>query len=216
MWIYRRSKKINLAKDALDLSLVLIVSGLIGARISHVVIEYPTYYIENPLAILKIYQGGFVFYGGFIFALIAGWGFLALRKQKISIFLNLFAPVIPLGYGLGRLGCFLAGCCFGKQTSSIFAITKGDVGIHPTQLYSSFSGFLIMTIILYMEKNKVEGRFFAYLILYGISRIWIESLRGDYRGDYYFSTLVSVLAVLFGLAAFVNNRFFKIPPKKEA
>ena len=179
VWVYYRSKKISLAKDVMDLSLVLIVFGLIGARIFHVIIEYPAYYIENPLSILKIYQGGFVFYGGFIFALIAGWWFLALRKQKISTFLDLFAPVIPLGYGLGRLGCFLAGCCFGKQTSSFFAIDKDGIGVHPTQLYSSFSGFLIMTIILYMEKNKIEGRFFIYLILYGLARIWIESLRGE-------------------------------------
>ncbi len=199
VWVYLRSKKQNL-KDALDLCLILMISGLVGGRLFHVIVEYPKYYIENPINIIKLHQGGFVFYGGFIFAFLFGFLFLTFKKQNISDFLDLLAPVIPLGYALGRIGCFLAGCCFGENTNFFKSIGLSGITSHPTQLYSSFLGFLITAMILYLERHGLfyKKRFFVYLILYGISRILLESLRGDFRGHYPISTFISIMLVIFG------------------
>lgn len=208
IWVYYRSKQYSLQKNVLDLCLVLMLFGILGGRIFHVVFEYPDYYMNNPINIVKLHQGGFVFYGGFIFAFLSGTLFLVLKKQNALDIFDLFAPIIPFGYGLGRIGCFLAGCCFGKETDIFSTLGLNNVTHHLTQLYSSFFGFLIMAVILYLEKYGLfyKKRFFIYMILYGISRVWLESLRGDFRGDYPISTIISIVFVGLG---FYFVKFYK-------
>ena len=213
LWTYLRSKKIGKEKLALDLSLILMLFGMIGARLAHVLVEYPDYYIKNPFDILLVYQGGFVFYGGFVLAFLTGALFLKLKNQKISDFLDILAPIVPFGYGIGRFGCLLAGCCFGKETAFYSNLNSGvHLNSHPTQIYSSIFAFMITLTILYMEKLKIfeKKRFFVYLLLYGIFRALTEHLRGDYRGDIYFSSILSVffLAISLGYLLFSNKKSY--------
>ena len=215
VWAYHRSKKYKLEKMVLDMCLILMLFGIIGGRIFHVVFEYPDYYINAPINIIKLHQGGFVFYGGFIFAFVAGFLFLISKKQSVLFFLDLLAPIVPLGYALGRIGCFLAGCCFGKETHFFNVLGLENTSSHPTQLYSSVVGFLIMGVILYFERNRLyeKKRFFIYLILYGLSRFWVECFRGDFRGDYPISTTISIIFVVVG---FYFIKLAKIQPVKRA
>ena len=98
---------------ALDLGLIMMVGGFIGGRLVHVLYEMPSYYAQDWTRALKFWEGGFVFYGGFIAAFMGCLFFVWRRKLSFRIWADFFAPVLALGYGLGRMSCFLAGrrCC---------------------------------------------------------------------------------------------------------
>ncbi|OVE77059.1 hypothetical protein BVX98_03730, partial [bacterium F11] len=149
-------------------------------------------FLEDPLSFFRIWEGGLVFYGGFL----AGFLLLLLysRFREIS-WLTLgdaFAAPLFLAQSLGRIGCFAAGCCYGKPTESFVGVTftKTEslaplhVALHPTQLYSSLGNFLLFLGVLYLgHKRPPRGVLFAsYLLGYGVFRLLIEFVRDDFRG----------------------------------
>lgn len=179
------------AEKILDLSFYVILSAIIGARLLFVVINYP-YYIEHPWAFFKVWEGGLVFYGGLILSfLVALW---MMRKQKLPFWetADLVAPSIALGQVFGRIGCFAAGCCFGKATDSPWAVTFNHpeslaptgIPLHPAQLYEALAALIIFFILWFLRKRPgFPGRLLLlYLILYGLGRWSIEFFRGDNRG----------------------------------
>ena len=174
----------------LDLGLVLLISGIIGARLLYVLVE-AKYYKANPLEIIMIWKGGLIFYGGFIAAFVCCWIFLKKNKMPILRTCDHIIPYLALGQAIGRIGCFFNGCCFGKPTNlpwgMIFPVGSiaGDVypgiHIHPTQLYSAYTNFLIFAILLLFRNwKKFDGQIlYLYFILYSVSRFLIEFLRAD-------------------------------------
>ncbi len=129
-------------------------------------------------------HGGLSWFGGLTFGFLAAVSVIKKRKLSFLRIADIFAPFLALGQAIGRIGCFLNGCCYGKPTQSIFGILlKGHPQpLHPTQLYSSFSLFLIFSILI-IYKNKVKhvyGKVFClYLILCGLERFISEFFRGD-------------------------------------
>jgi phosphatidylglycerol:prolipoprotein diacylglycerol transferase len=184
VWIaMRRSRKYDMPKSIIfDLSVIFIVAGIIGGKIAFI-LENINYYLRYPHKMFKTWEGGFIFYGGFIFAFLSGIIFLKVKKIKIFTVLDIFTPSIALGLGLVRIGCFLSGCCFGKPTNIplgvIFphnsppsSILKKTIPLHPTQLYSSLVGICIFFILLRLEKKKKYSgyTFGMFLVLYSIWR----------------------------------------------
>ncbi len=145
----------------MDLGLTLLISGIIGARLLYVLTEIE-YYRANPLEMVMIWKGGLVFYGGFIAAFVCGWVFLKRNKIPVLKTCDHIVPYLALGQAIGRIGCFLNGCCFGKPTNLPWGMIfpggsiAGDiypaVHIHPTQLYSVYTNFLIFAILLLFGK----------------------------------------------------------------
>ncbi len=199
-----------------DLCFYLVLAAIIGSRILFVLINY-SFYIKNPLNIFKIWRGGLVFYGGLIGALAVGVFYIkkyGLSLWKIS---DILAPSIALGQAIGRLGCFFAGCCYGKPALVSWAVTFTDpeslaplhIARHPVQLYSSAAALLVFSILLVIyRKHKFRGQvFFSYVTLYSIDRFALEFLRGDERGfinilGHILSTsqVISILAFILGLS----------------
>lgn len=150
----------------------------IGAKI----LFYITYPENVPTALLGDLSfwtgGGFVFYGGFIGGLI----FLALYKKTFPNFSyrNLWplVPALALGHGIGRIGCFLAGCCYGKPTDFFWGVYLHDHYRHPTQLIEAL-GLLILGLYLFYSKKSPKFLLGIYLSLYGVLRFYVETLRGD-------------------------------------
>ncbi len=152
----------------LDVCLVIMICGLIGARALHVFYEEWGHYKSAPLEIFKIWQGGFVYYGGFLGALLGAAILLRIKKEPFLKWADFFAPVIAFGYALGRIGCFLNGCCFGQacvgDTCSLpwmieFTYPGLPSGFrHPTQLYAVFTETLALVILLVLEKRRVATR----------------------------------------------------------
>lgn len=201
LWTMNRAdkSKSNL-KFVADLTFILMVSALIGARLFHVFYENWDYYKIHPLNIFFLWEGGFVFYGGFILALIVGVLFARRYQQDPIEYLDLYAPVISLSYGLGRIGCLLTGCCFGKYCDLPWAINSR----HPTQLYSTVWELGVLCLLLGFEKKsrRPVGFIFAlWMLLHSLGRFLIEFFRDDFRGP---SAVLSVSSwislILFILA----------------
>ena len=175
----------------MDLSFYILISAIVGSRLLYIVVEYKEY-ISNPLRIFKVWEGGLVFYGGFIMAMAVV--IIYIRKHEMNLWKvgDILAPSVAIGQGVGRLGCFFAGCCYGRETDVPWAfifkdpntLAPMDVHLHPTQLYDSANGFIIFAILLILRKFKKFGGqlFWTYSLLYAVGRFIVEIFRGDERG----------------------------------
>ncbi len=195
-WLRKRSieKKLS-TKLALELYLIVSIAGFFGARIFHVFYEQPFYYLNRPSEFFFFWQGGFVFYGGALLGFLAGWTYVQLKNKSNALhFLDLFTPLAAFSYFFGRIGCFLAGCCYGKIDSIPWSIG----GRHPTQIYSSIWEGLILLILLFFER-KISSRpgmfFFLWVLLHSIGHLIIEQYRGDDRGIQYFISISSWMSL---------------------
>jgi len=180
----------------MDLGIWIIISALVGAKLLLLIVDFKTF-TSNPRELLNLLRSGGVFYGGLIAAVVVA--LLYLRRHKLPLWTttDVFAPGIALGHIVGRVGCLMAGCCFGQPASVPWAITFRDpqafansgtplnVPLHPTQLYEAGAEALILAFLLVFERRgrPFPGRtFWSYMLLYGISRLIIEVYRGDNRG----------------------------------
>jgi phosphatidylglycerol:prolipoprotein diacylglycerol transferase len=170
------------------------------------------YYSANPRQIFSLvtFQSAGVFYGGLVGGLL--WVILYTHFQKMSLLavLDLMAAPVALGHAIGRLGCFAAGCCYGKPTSVAWGVTFSnpvaekisgtplDVSLHPTQLYESAAEFLNFAILILLgAKRRLTGRIIgAYFLLYGIERGTIEFFRGDPGRTLLFHDRLSLMQVV--------------------
>lgn len=199
----------------LDLAFYSVLAGIIGARIFYVVQNF-SFYKENLLSMVKIWEGGLVFQGGLISAIPVAW--ILLKKKKLSFWktFDVLAPYMALGQAFGRIGCFSAGCCYGKPTNLPWAVTftnpktlaLAGIPLHPTQLYSAAGLFFIFLMLLFLRKHtKFSGQISClYLIIHSFFRIFIEFFRGDPRAllwDNFSLTQGISLATLF-IALFLN------------
>jgi phosphatidylglycerol:prolipoprotein diacylglycerol transferase len=217
LWVVSRAKRSKMSPTiTLDFCLAIMIGGFIGARGAHILLEQWDYYWNDPIRILYVWQGGFVFYGGFVGALLGSiFVFFKNKIKQRGQWLDLFAPVLEFGYAIGRLGCFFGGCCFGRSCDLPWAITfpegvdaPAGIPIHPTQLYAVILGLMVTAIILVVQKFKVlkvAGQSFSlWLILHGISRLLVEQFRDDWRGEMIVglsvSSWMSLLLIIVGIS----------------
>ncbi|MDD5089669.1 MAG: prolipoprotein diacylglyceryl transferase [Candidatus Wallbacteria bacterium] len=191
-----------------DLALVIMVSSLIGARLCYVLVSF-SYFLRQPLEIFMVYKGGLVYYGGFVGALVGGYIWVRIRKERFLNLADVVMPSLVLGQALGRIGCFFNGCCYGQRTEGIFGIVFPSLGDHvprlPTQLIESF---FCLTLFLVLQRvfsrRRFEGQVAGlYCLLYGGGRFLIEFLRDDPRGPsllgiFSVSQFISLLVVAAG------------------
>lgn len=165
-WVRSRAIAQNrTAQLALDFYLIVLVAGMLGARIFHVFYEHPAYYLEAPQRVFELWKGGFVFFGGAFFAMFVAWRFARARREPFEDWLNFFAPVLALGYAVGRIGCFLAGCCYGSSCSLPWAVTfppgseaPPGLAIHPTQLYAFIWELFVLSMLLKIERDQLKNQ----------------------------------------------------------
>lgn len=184
----RKDVKIDLIYD---LAIYLIIGSLIGARLYYLAFFNPSSFIKDPVAIFKVWQGGLAIHGAILGGILTGFLFSKFRKVSFWKLSDLVGPSIILGQAIGRLGCFLNGCCFGVPTESIFGITfpKGSLPditynglpVHPTQAYE-FGLNIIGFFVLWSIRRRIRfdgGLFLLYLMIYNCIRIITSGLRGD-------------------------------------
>lgn len=205
-------------KAALHYSVPVVIAGFIGARLFFI-LEHIRFFISYPREIFALRQAGLSWYGGLVLGLLLGFWLIRKVKFNLGLVLDILAPVISIGFFIGRIGCFLAGCCFGRPTQMpwgvVFPSTSpasmvygGLVNVHPTQLYSSFAGLISFFILLFLERRiKIRPQgliFFSFLILYGLWRFIIEFFRWHDPGLYIYGWitwghLYSFTTFLFGV-----------------
>lgn len=205
--VEREAKKLGQDHEQImDLCIYLLIAAIVGSRLFYI-FSNPIIFLSDPMEIFRIWNGGLVFYGGFITAMIAA--ILYLKGKNLSLFLtaDIIAPPLALGHFFGRLGCLFGGCCYGKATNLPWAIifTKTDslaplgVPLHPTQLYAAINNLLIFIFLwFFRRRKKFTGQiFWMYVLLYGITRSFIEMFRGDFRGE----LILEVLSISQVIAA---------------
>jgi phosphatidylglycerol:prolipoprotein diacylglycerol transferase len=217
----------------MDLGIYIIISALVGAKLLLLVTDYQTF-SRDPRELLTLARSGGVFYGGLILAVgVALW---YIRRIGLPLWTtcDVFAPGIALGHVVGRFGCFFAGCCYGKPTKLPWGITFTDpfaaanvgtplgVPLHPTQLYEAGAELVILAVLLATERKgrPFAGRtFWLYMLLYAVSRFFIEFFRGDERGAVgVFSTsqFISVLLAPLAIVMLVYLARVVAPEPKRA
>ncbi|MFA5095722.1 MAG: prolipoprotein diacylglyceryl transferase [Candidatus Omnitrophota bacterium] len=177
----REAKRTGVNPDTVfNLCFIVFISGVIGARIFYVLANFP-YYLRYPQEMIMLQKGGLAWFGGLILGTLSGLYYLKAKKLGVYRILDLLAPAVVIGQAIGRLGCFLNGCCFGKE--SAYGIFSPAHGAHliPTQLYSSLFLVIIFIFLRYLQRRPhQEGAiFFTYLFLYSAKRFLIEFWRGD-------------------------------------
>ncbi len=184
----RRAERGGVRRETIyDLSIILILCAVLGSRGLYILTHRD--HFHSILDIIALWQGGATYYGGLILALTGA--IVYLRRVRVPFFTvaDICSPSIALGIFLTRIGCFLSGCCFGKPTPGPLGIvfpggcpagyTYPGEAIHPTQLYASLYGLIIVLVLLAVEKKKFfEGYTFGFLcMLYGIARFAIDFFR---------------------------------------
>ena len=201
-----------------DFALWLVIWALLGAKLLLIIVELPRY-LANPAELIGVARAGGVFLGGFLAAVIAA--VVLLRRYQLPLLptFDVIAPSLALGQAIGRVGCILAGCCWGSRCSLPWAITYTNptaaenlgtplhVPLHPFPVYSTlFNIGLYLVLARLFRSNLAQGRVFAwYLLLYGVARFFLELTRGDVARGFVLggalstSQLISLLMVVAGV-----------------
>jgi phosphatidylglycerol:prolipoprotein diacylglycerol transferase len=203
----------------LDLAIYVIISAIVGARIFYVLGQWD-YYRSNPVEILMLQNGGLVFLGGLLFSILTVVIYARIKGLPLLKLLDALTPGTALGYAIGRIGCFLNGCCFGLPTKlpwglvfppgSLAALYFPGENIHPTQLYSSLSVLLVFFVLFWLyRRKKFDGQILFWgLILYAVYRFLVEFLR--YSPFHWLqltpSQWLSIALFIFGIWGLIRYR----------
>jgi phosphatidylglycerol:prolipoprotein diacylglycerol transferase len=198
------------SQQIMDVGFIIIIWAVIGSRLTYALINF-SYYMTHPIDILKIWQGGLVFSGGLI-AVVLGMSWY-IRRHHLSFWKigDLCGPAASIGESIGRIGCFMAGCCYGQPTDLKWGIlfthpqslAPLNVSLHPTQIYHSLTDLIIFVVLMFLHaRKKYDGQVFLwFLILHSVARLFIERFRGDNRGmipgtDMSATQLVTILILI--------------------
>jgi len=196
MWIsVRNSEKSGIdPEDSWNLGILVVLCGILGAKILYIINDWSSYAAHpGDIFSLATLQAGGVFSGGLIGAFLAAFWYVRKRHMPPLATCDAFAPGLALGHAIGRVGCFAAGCCWGKPTAHFWGVTFTNplardlvgtplgVALEPTQLIESAVELANFFLLMWMfKRKKFDGQVFAaYLILYGVARYFIEFLRND-------------------------------------
>ncbi|MCP4572498.1 MAG: prolipoprotein diacylglyceryl transferase [bacterium] len=179
--------------DITDLVFTVLVASLVGVRAFYVAThgaEFSAGGAFDPwYRALFIWDGGLTLYGGILLSIVAVWWQARRRGIPFLVMADIFSPGVILGIGITRIGCFLAGCCYGLPSDIGCAVhfpvgspswrQFGDVAVHPSQLYGSFGGFAIFGLLLLLERlpSPRGATFGRFLALYGVSRFLVDLSR---------------------------------------
>jgi len=232
LYVYRQSRKDNRDfTDLLTLAYVMIIAGVLGARLFYVLFhleEFSGHWLDtiNPFQSDRIGIAGLNLYGGVVLAVICSYVFLRIKKISVLATFDLFAPTIGLGLLFTRIGCFLNGCCFGTPCNLPWCVhfPPGSIPdyifpgacIHPAQLYSSLYGLLLFVFLHWrLHRRHFDGEIVAWLFMIeAVFRYAIEYVR-YYENAMHFHLLgmyptwnqiISISLFVLGLGIYIIQR----------
>lgn len=192
-----------------DLTFWILIASMIGARLLFILVEWDGDYSKEPLKIFKVWEGGLVFYGGLLGAILFSFYYTAKHRRSWLLIADTLIPSVALGQFFGRIGCLAAGCCWGEEVEGDFPLgiqfpegslihasershgiipfdAHHSLVVHPVQLYESFGALMIFLFLMWLRTQKrFNGMVLVgYLSLYPILRFTLEFYRGDIeRGE---------------------------------
>ncbi|MCS7065514.1 MAG: prolipoprotein diacylglyceryl transferase [Fimbriimonadales bacterium] len=180
------------ADDVFDLAFVMVVAGIVGARLLYVLTNW-SQYAGDWWGVCRVWEGGLSFFGGFATGALAGLWLVRRRRLNAWQVVDLAAPSIALAYAIARIGCFAAGCCYGRPTTLPWGVQFPglDTPVHPAQLYSTLMNLAIFFALTRVEpRRQFQGQLFAlFLILHGIYRFLNEFLRAGATSEPFWGLL---------------------------
>ena len=171
-----------LVEDIYDLIFWCVLGGILGGRIFFIFLNLD-FFLQDLKEILMIQHGGLAWQGALTGGGLIGWLYIRRKQWPLGFILDLSAPYVALGQAIGRIGCFLNGCCYGREVAWGIYFPVHDARLHPTQLYS-MAGLLLIFFILkeFRRISKVPGQVMVvYLILASLQRFVIEFFRADHE-----------------------------------
>ena len=221
------------SSQLLDFSTWLLLVGLVGAKVLMILSDW-SYYRQNPGEIFSrstLLAGG-AFYGGLIAAALFAVWYVRLHHLPFWKVVDVYSPAVSLGLGVGRIGCFAAGCDYGKPTNSAWGVVFTSpiahevsgvplgIPLYPTQPIMSLASLSIFGILLwrYSRKSRDGEIFVLYLALYAVARFFIEFLRGDEDRGFVFHHLLSTsqfIAILALAAAIWMALILRHKPARQ-
>jgi len=220
LWSWMGRREGRPAGFASDLGFWIMLGGILGARLAYVIANFQDY-VEAPWTIIRIDQGGLIYYGGLLGGIITVIIFARVKHLDILRLGDFAIAGIPLGHAFGRIGCFLNGCCYGKPTQCALgviyppgsepALYYPGLHVHPTQLYEVGANLLLCALLVWLyRRRRASGMVLvAYLLLYPAVRFADEFLRGDPRLRYAGLTDAQWLSLAFmamGVGLFIGIR----------
>ncbi len=219
LWVRHEARRLQISEEkVLDLFFYIILATIVGARLLYIFISVPEWW-SDPLVFFRIWEGGLVFYGGLISSVVVSLWYCRKHRLPFLTVADIFMPGLALGHAIGRLGCFAAGCCYGKPVplgsfwgvmfpDNPDSVAPHEAAIYPTQLFEAAGLFILFLILfLFRKKKKFEGEvFLVYLILYPLLRIIMEMFRGDAIRGFVVEGLFSTsqfISVLWMVTAFL-------------
>jgi len=216
-YLYRRLPLIRLDKDTFfNIIFIAFVSALVGAKLLYLIVSWPEMgdsFAQRLYNAVRDFRYGFVFFGGAVTAICTLVLYLKRKKLPILKIADFYLVALPLGHAIGRIGCFLAGCCHGKPTDLPWGVTFNNphalinpqylgIPLHPTQLYEVLLNLVLFFILqhFYKKPHRDGTILVMYLIGYACLRFFIEFFRGDFRGGFFLGMSPSQLIAL-GTAA---------------
>ncbi len=218
LWVAaRQAKRAGLdANRVTDMAVYVLIAGLLGAKVMLLVSWTGATTRRTCGDLWSLFQSGGVFYGGLLAGMPVAWWYVRRYALPGWATADVLAPGVVIGQAIGRLGCFAAGCCFGKPATVPWAVTFTDtyamrhvgtpldIPVHPTQIYESLACFLIFFFLLWLAPRKrFDGQVvLAYVVLYSVARFTLEFFRGDPdRGGIYGVSTSQIIAIVLVLAA---------------
>lgn len=233
--VHGRMRQGRDGRQALLDAALLVGIGLVGARLGHMLTVSPGRYVQDPTLLLRFWEGGLVFYGGFVLAATAGLRLARRRDGSILPFADAAAPAVALGLAFGRLGCFAAGCCYGRPVDwptgqewpwgvvflrgQVPNALKG-IPLHPTQIYESLGAALLALVLLRWRRLEQPGaKAGFFLFAYALLRYSVEWFRFDRERGFVFegaigqvlSTSQAISVPIFAAGLFLLLRTHRAP-----
>lgn len=211
-----RAEASHIGRDTIiNLSFCLLISGIAGARTLYIVLHIREY-LQRPSEMIMLHHGGLVFFGGLIGGAFTGIWFLKKNRLPVWKVADVLIPYVALGQAIGRIGCLLNGCCYGKPTTGWFSLSSPErfyPSLHPTQIYSALNALAIFLITrFFQDRPHRDGQIFlSYCMLYSFTRFFIEFLRGD-NPSFVFGLTISQL--IGGIGFFVSSAIYFAARKK--
>jgi phosphatidylglycerol:prolipoprotein diacylglycerol transferase len=209
-----------------NLGIIAMLSGILGAKILMILVDFG-YYSSHPreLFALSTLQAGGVWSGGFLLALVMCIWYMRANGMPVLRTCDVFAPGLALGHAFGRVGCFAAGCCYGRETHLPWAVTFSNplansisdtplhVPLHPTQLYEMVLELCNCLFLVWLiRRKKFEGEIIGtYMIIYGIGRFFIEFFRGDEGRGSFIGWMSGTQAIALSLVIFGGLLWMRRP-----
>jgi phosphatidylglycerol:prolipoprotein diacylglycerol transferase len=225
-WLCRRTGRSE--EPLASLLTWMMVCGVLGSRIAYVIEHWQSEFAAHPERIIRIDQGGLMFYGGLLLSIAVFFVWCRVRREAVLPLADLLTTVIPLGHLFGRIGCFFYGCCYGKISDSPIAVSfprgspawyeqlnaaqiassaKESLAVMPTQLFEAAANLCLFAVLFWVYRKRGRGTLALYLIGYALIRFGMEYLRGDPRaavGPFSISQTISIGLLAAGIALTVR------------